>query len=62
MCIRDSGTHYKVEMEKQPKPVAKPVTVRPMPNAPACLLYTSCSRPLLALAAGKSFEGLFSVQ
>ena len=30
-----NGTHYKVEMEKQPKPVAKPVTVRPMPNAPA---------------------------
>ena len=33
--VEVNGTHYKVEMEKQPKPVAKPVTVRPMPNAPA---------------------------
>ena len=32
--VEVNGTHYKVEMEKQPKPVAKPVTVRPMPNAP----------------------------
>ena len=28
--VEVNGTHYKVEMEKQPKPVAKPVTVRPM--------------------------------
>ena len=27
--VEVNGTHYKVEMEKQPKPVAKPVTVRP---------------------------------
>ena len=33
--VEVKGKHYKVEMEKQPKPVAKPVTVRPMPNAPA---------------------------
>ena len=33
--VEVNGTHYKVEMEKQPKPAAKPVTVRPMPNAPA---------------------------
>ena len=26
--VEVNGTHYKVEMEKQPKPVAKPVTVR----------------------------------
>ena len=32
--VEVNGTHYKVEMEKQPKPAAKPVTVRPMPNAP----------------------------
>ena len=32
--VEVNGTHYKGEMEKQPKPAAKPVTVRPMPNAP----------------------------
>ena len=32
--VEVNGTHYKVEMEKQPKVAPKPVTVRPMPNAP----------------------------
>ena len=41
--VEVNGTHYKVEMEKQPKPVAKPVTVRPMPNAPAAPTQTDRS-------------------
>ena len=32
--VEVNGTHYKVEMEKQPKVAPKPVAVRPMPNAP----------------------------
>ena len=33
--VEENGTHYKVEMEKQPKAApAKPV-VRPLPNSPA---------------------------
>lgn len=32
--VEVNGTHYKVEMEKQPKAAVKPV-VRPMPNSPA---------------------------
>ena len=43
--VEVNGTHYKVEMEKQPKPVAKPVTVRPMPNAPAAVSYTHLTLP-----------------
>ena len=33
--VEVNGTHYKVEMEKQPKTAPKPVVVRPMPNSPA---------------------------
>ena len=49
--VEVNGTHYKVEMEKQPKPAAKPVTVRPMPNAPAA--PTQVVKPA-APASGKS--------
>ena len=33
--VEVNGTHYKVEMEKQPKATPKPAVVRPMPNSPA---------------------------
>ena len=32
--VEVNGTHYKVEMEKQPKATPKPAVVRPMPNSP----------------------------
>ena len=38
--VEVNGTHYKVEMEKQPKTAPKPVVVRPMPNSPACSYHT----------------------
>ena len=33
--VEVNGTHYKVEMEKQPKTAPKPAVVRPLPNSPA---------------------------
>ena len=33
--VEVNGTHYKVEMEKQPKTAPKPAVVRPLLNSPA---------------------------